>query len=209
MLPESDDLSRYRVSLSAVPAGGHRFGATILRYLPIHALASFWQMARVRRQSAPASPAFKRKSHGHPAHRCRHRRQPSQGEFFAQDRQRAGQARARYAQARRRHPARHFVFQSGPGSRTAGRLAEIPRDAAEVERRAVRHARIQSLDPRRAEERHRRRIAALRQELVPRQADRHRQQFAGSAGRRQRRQAPAEYPAGHFAARSWGSRKST
>ena len=139
----------------------------------------------------------KRKSHGHPAQHRRHRRQPSQGELYAQDRQRAGQAGAGYAQARRRHPARHFVLQSGSGSDSAGRLAGVPRKAAEVERRAVRDARIQSLDPRRAEERHRRRIAALRQELVPRQADRHRQQFAGPARRRQRRQASAEHPAGH------------
>ena len=60
----------------------------------------------------------------------------------------------------------------------AGRLAGVPRKAAEVERRAVRDARIQPLDPRRPEERHRRRLASLRQELVPRQAGRHRQQFA-------------------------------
>ena len=82
-------------------------------------------------QGSPAS-LHKRKSHGHPAQRCRHRRQPSQRELYAQDRQRAGQAGARYAEARRHHLARHFVLQSGPGSRPAGRLGGVPRKAAEV-----------------------------------------------------------------------------
>ena len=53
-------------------------------------------------------------------------------------------------------------------------------------------------DPRRVEERHRRRLAPLWQELVPRQAGRHRQQFAGTARRRQRGQDLAEHPAGHL-----------
>ena len=69
-----------------------------------------------------------------------------------------------------------------------------------IRRRPVRHSRIQPFDPRRAEERHRCRIAALRQEFVPRQAGRHRQQLAGTARRRQRRQTFAEYPAGHLRA---------
>ena len=105
--------------------------------------------------------------------------------------------------------ARHFVLQPGSGSRPAGRLAGVPRKAAEVERRAVRHAGIQPLDPRRVEERHRRRLAPLWQELVPRQADRHRQQFAGRARRRQRGQASAEHPAGHCRPDHAASRKST
>ena len=63
-------------------------------------------------------------------------------------------------------------------------------------------------DPRRAEERHRRRIAPLWQEFVPRQADRHHLQFAGTARRRQRRQDTCRTSCRAFPARSWGSRKS-
>ena len=44
----------------------------------------------------------------------------------------------------------HFLLQPGSGSGPAGRLAGVPRKAAEVERRAVRDAGIQPLDPRRA-----------------------------------------------------------
>ena len=91
----------------------------------------------------------------------------------------------------------------------AGRLAGVPRKAAEVERRAVRHPRIQPLDPGRVEERHRRRLAALWQELVPRQADRHRLQFAGRARRRQPRPNICRISCRAFPGRSWGSRKST
>ena len=75
---------------------------------------------------------------------------------------------------------------------TAGRLGRLPRKAPEVRRRPVRHRRIQPFDSRRAQECHRCRIASLRQELVPRQAGRHRQQLAGTARWRQRRQTFAE-----------------
>ncbi len=49
-----------------------------------------------------------------------------------------------------------------------------------------------------SEECHRCRIAPLRQEFVPRQAGRHRQQLAGTARWRQCRQTFAEYPAGNL-----------
>ena len=52
--------------------------------------------------------------------------------LFAQDRQGAGQAGAGVAEARRADAARAVVLQSGSGSHPAGRLARLPRQAAEV-----------------------------------------------------------------------------
>jgi hypothetical protein len=65
---------------------------------------------------------------------------------------------------------------------------------------ALREKIQQSLDSRCPEKRHRCRLASLWQELVSRQTDRHRQQFAGTARRRQCGKTPAKHSAGYFRA---------
>ncbi len=100
------------------------------------------------------------------------------GELVAQDRQCAGQARAGFAEARRHDAPGHFLLQPGSRSAPPADWLRLPREAAEVERRAVRDPEYNRSIPGVLKNAIDVGLAALWQELVPRQAGRHRRQLA-------------------------------
>ena len=93
--------------------------------------------------------------------------------------------------AQDRRPA---AVQPGPGAESAGGRDPPERRDRSRRRRADRHARVQPLDPRRAQERHRLGLAPLRQELVRRQADRRHRHIGRRHRHRRSAAASAQHP---------------